>query len=428
MATETGKVAILALEDGTVHRGLAFGAVGECQGEVVFNTSMTGYQEVLTDPSYRGQIVAMTYPLIGNYGINDEDFESRRPWVEGFVVRELSRITSNWRSKKSLDQYLKENGVPGIEGIDTRALTKHLRTVGAMKAVLSSVDTDPDSLVEKARRSPGLVGLDLVGQVSCDKTWEWQPADQAGGGAQGAAASGAAPSSPPAPSGPRVAVLDYGVKYGILRQLSRVGCRPIVMPARSTAEEVMAQEPHGILLSNGPGDPEPVTYAVETVRRLVEDPPGGRRVPIFGICMGHHFLTLALGGRTRKLKFGHHGANHPVRDERTGKVAITVQNHGFVGDAESLGQGDVEITHINLNDMTLEGLAHRRLPIFAVQFHPEASPGPHDAHYLFRQFDEMIRHVAQPPPAVQGSHSSQPRAAEPHTQRPPKRSTGGGHA
>jgi carbamoyl-phosphate synthase small subunit len=389
MASETRGEAILALEDGTIHRGRAFGALAECYGEVVFNTSMTGYQEVLTDPSYRGQIVAMTYPLIGNYGINDEDFESRRPWVEGFVVRELSRVTSNWRSKKSLDEYLRENNVPGIEGVDTRDLTKHLRTVGALKAVLSSVDLDPNSLVEKARRSPGLVGLDLVGQVSCDKTWEWQADAPAGGnaeyGVEAATAEGREPSSP------RVVVLDYGVKYGILRQLKRLGLRPIIMPAASTADQVMAQQPDGILLSNGPGDPEPVTYAVETVRRLIEAPPGGRRVPIFGICMGHHFLTLALGGRTRKLKFGHHGANHPVRDERTGKVAITVQNHGFVGDAESLGSDNVEITHVNLNDMTLEGLAHRKLPVFAAQFHPEASPGPHDAHYLFRRFDDMIR-------------------------------------
>jgi carbamoyl-phosphate synthase small subunit len=390
MATEAKTEAILALEDGTIHRGHAFGALGECYGEVVFNTSMTGYQEVLTDPSYRGQIVAMTYPLIGNYGINDEDFESRRPWVEGFVVRELSRVVSNWRSKKSLDQFLKENNVPGIEGVDTRDLTKHLRTVGALKAVISSVDTDPDSLIEKARKSPGLVGLDLVGQVSCDKTWEW-PAGAVPHVPEKEAARQKELACGPAASGPRVAVLDYGVKYGILRQLSLLGMRPIVMPAASTAEEVMAQEPDGILLSNGPGDPEPVTYAVEAVRRLVEDPPGGRRVPIFGICMGHHFLTLALGGRTRKLKFGHHGANHPVRDERTGKVAITVQNHGFVGDADSLGRGDVEVTHMNLNDMTLEGLAHRKLPVFAVQFHPEASPGPHDAHYLFQRFAEMIR-------------------------------------
>jgi carbamoyl-phosphate synthase small subunit len=363
--------ALLALEDGKVYRGRAFGAIAEAAGEVVFNTSMTGYQEVLTDPSYRGQIVAMTYPLIGNYGVNLEDVESRRPWVEGFVVRELSRVTSNWRSTQSLDEYLREAGVPGIEGVDTRALTKHLRTAGAMKAVLSSTDTDPESVVAKARASVGLVGRDLVKEVSCTEAYDWQSEAKA--------------------TGPKVVVLDYGVKYNMLRQLKKVGCRVRVMPAWTTADAVMQEEPDGILLSNGPGDPEPVPYAVETVRRLMEDPPGGRHVPIFGICMGHHFLTMALGGRTRKLKFGHHGANHPVKDLRTGKVAITVQNHGFVGDTGSLKDQDVEITHMNLNDQTLEGLQHRRLPVFAVQFHPEASPGPHDAHYLFRQFREMMK-------------------------------------
>jgi carbamoyl-phosphate synthase small subunit len=365
------QVALLALEDGKVFRGKAFGALAEAAGEVVFNTSMTGYQEVLTDPSYRGQLVAMTYPLIGNYGVNTEDVESRRPWVEGFIVRELSRVVSNWRSTQSLDEYLRQAGVPGIEGIDTRALTKHLRTVGALKAVLSSVDTDPDSLIEKARRSPGLVGRDIVKEVSCDKAYDWQPDPKA--------------------QGPKVVVMDYGVKFNMLRQLKEVGCRVRVVPAWTTADQVMAERPDGILLSNGPGDPEPVPYAVETVRRLVKDPPGGRRVPIFGICMGHHFLTLALGGKTRKLKFGHHGANHPVKDLRTTKVAITVQNHGFVGDAETLKSKDVAITHMNLNDQTLEGLEHKRLPVFAVQFHPEASPGPHDAHYLFRRFRDMMK-------------------------------------
>jgi len=366
--------AVLALEDGTVYAGLAFGARAEAAGEVVFNTSMTGYQEVLTDASYRGQIVTMTYPLIGNYGVNDEDVESRRPWVEGFVVRELSRTTSNWRATRSLDEYLVDHGVPGIEGLDTRALTKHIRTAGAMRAFLSTTDADPDRAVERARAAPGLVGRDLVREVTCEAPYEWEP--DSGGEADGSL---------------RVVVLDYGVKYGILRRLKEVGCRAIVLPAHSTAEQVMAQEPDGVLLSNGPGDPEPVGYAVETVRRLVEDPPGGRRVPVFGICMGHHFLTLALGGRTRKLKFGHHGANHPVKDLRTTQVAITVQNHGFVGDAETLRADDVEITHVNLNDQTLEGLRHRRLPVFAVQFHPEASPGPHDAHYLFRRFADLMK-------------------------------------
>ena len=365
------KEAVLALEDGKVYRGRAFGAVGEAAGEIVFNTSMTGYQEVLTDASYRGQIVTMTYPLIVNYGVNAEDVESRRPWVEGFVVRELSRMASNYRAEQSLDEYLKEAGVPGIEGIDTRALTKHIRTAGAMRAILSTADTDPERAIAGARASQGLEGRNLVREVTCEAPYEWQPERGA--------------------KGPRVVVIDYGVKRNILRQLKAAGCRPLVMPSSATAEEVMAQKPEGILLSNGPGDPEPCTQEIETVRRLIESKAGWRRVPIFGICMGHHFLTLALGGKTRKLKFGHHGANHPVRDERTGKVAITVQNHGFVGDLGSLPQGEVEVTHMNLNDMTLEGLEHRRLPVFAVQFHPEASPGPHDAHYMFRRFADMIR-------------------------------------
>ena len=372
--------AILALEDGRTFEGRAFGAVAEASGEIVFNTSMTGYQEVVTDPSYRGQIVAMTYPLIGNYGVNEEDVESHRPWVEGFVVRELSRLRSNWRSTKDLGAYLEENGIPGIEGVDTRALTKHIRQIGAMRAVLSSRDLDPKRLVAKAKASPGLVGRDLIREVTCDEPWEWQP-----NGDRAAL---------------RVVVLDYGVKYGILRRLRETGCRVIVVPAGARAAEIADRKPDGILLSNGPGDPAAVPYAVETLRHLIERPPGrrgrldgarGKAIPIFGICMGHQMLGQALGGRTFKLKFGHHGANHPVKDTRTGKVAITVQNHGFCVDVESLGQADVEVTHMNLNDGTLEGLRHRRLPLFSVQFHPEASPGPHDASYLFDRFVEMMR-------------------------------------
>jgi len=364
--------AVLALEDGKVYCGRAFGARGEAAGEIVFNTSMTGYQEILTDASYRGQIVAMTYPLIGNYGVNSEDVESHRPWVEGFVVRELSRLTSNWRTQKSLDQYLKESGVPGIEGIDTRALTKHIRTAGAMRAVLASADADPNRAVAKARSSPGLVGRDLVREVTCAKAWDW-------------------PTSGRAPQGPKVVVLDYGVKYGMLRQLEAVGCRARILPASATAEEVAAERPDGVLLSNGPGDPAALPYAVETVRRLVESPPGGRAVPIFGICMGHQVLGQALGGQTFKLKFGHHGANHPTKDLRTGRVAITVQNHGFCVDMDSLKGAGVEITHVNLNDQTLEGMEDPRRPIFSVQFHPEASPGPHDAHDLFGRFLECMK-------------------------------------
>ncbi len=364
--------AILALEDGTVFLGEAFGAQAEAVGEIVFNTSMTGYQEVLTDPSYHGQIVAMTYPLIGNYGVNSEDVESHRVWVEGFVVRERSRRTSNWRAQNALDAYLKEAGVPGIAGVDTRALTRHIRTAGAMRAVLTTLpDGDPERAVETARTSPGLVGRDLVRDVTCAEPWEWEPE----GGA---------------PEGPLVALLDYGVKYNILRCLRAVGCRVTVLPAHATAEAVADLRPDGVMLSNGPGDPAAVPYAVETLRRLIEDPPGGRPVPIFGICMGHQMLAQALGGTTYKLKFGHHGANHPAKDLATGRVHITVQNHGFCVDIDSLPTDEVEVTHLNLNDETLEGLRHRRLPIFSVQFHPEASPGPHDALYLFERFRALM--------------------------------------
>lgn len=365
--------AMLALEDGRVFKGTAFGAPGERAGEVVFNTSMAGYQEVLTDPSYKGQIVAMTYPLIGNYGINDEDSESRRTWLEGFVVRELSEVRSNWRSSKDLDAFLKEQGVPGIQGVDTRALTRHIRTAGAMRAVLSTEDLDAARLIAKAQASRGLVGVDLAKEVTCDAPFDW---DGDGGGNE---------------AGPRVAVLDYGVKYGILRRLACEGCRVRVFPAGTTADDLARAKPDGILVSNGPGDPAAVTYAVETLRRLIEDPPQGKPVPMFGICLGQQLLGLALGGRTFKLKFGHHGANHPVKDLRTEQVAITVQNHGFCVDIESVKSNEVEITHINLNDQTLEGLRHRRLPLFSVQFHPEASPGPHDAHYLFRRFVELMQ-------------------------------------
>ncbi len=364
--------AILALEDGRVFRGRAFGARRDAAGEVVFNTSMTGYQEVLTDPSYRGQIVAMTYPLIGNYGVNPDDVESHRPWVEGFVVKELSRIRSNWRSTQDLDTYLREAGVPGIEGVDTRALTRHIREAGAMRAVLSAADADdPDAAVAKAKASPGLLGRDLVKEVTCAEPWEWGPES--------------------APDGPVVGLLDYGVKWGILRRLKAEGCRTLVLPASASAAEVLESGADGLLLSNGPGDPAGVPYAVETLKELIESPPGGRRMPIFGICMGHQMLGQALGGTTFKLKFGHHGANHPTKDLRTERVAITVQNHGFCVDIDSLPADDVEITHINLNDQTLEGMVHRRLPLFSVQFHPEASPGPHDARYLFRRFVELMR-------------------------------------
>ncbi len=351
----------IALADGTVLRGLSFGAEGETCGEAVFNTSMTGYQEILTDPSYKGQIVTMTYPLIGNYGVNSEDVESRRPFVEGFAVKECSRIASNWRAEMTLDAYLKENGIVGIEGIDTRAVTRHLRVAGAMKAVISTEDLDDESLVEKARQSPGLVGRDLVKEVVCDEPYVWNDEGEYS-----------------------VVVMDCGVKHNILRSLVSRGCRVRVVPASASAGEILEMKPDGVLFSNGPGDPAAVPYVVETVRVLLG------KVPIFGICLGHQMLGLALGGKTYKLKFGHRGANHPVKDLRTGRICITVQNHGFCVDAETLDPNQVQITHINLNDQTLEGIRHKKLPAFSVQFHPEASAGPHDAAYLFDEFVAML--------------------------------------
>lgn len=377
---EMTKKALLALEDGTIFEGQAFGAIGESCGEVVFNTSMTGYQEVLTDPSYRGQIVAMTYPLIGNYGVNSQDVESRRIWVEGFVIRELSPIASNSLAEKDLDTYLREQGIPGIHGIDTRELTERIRTVGAMKAVLSSVDLDADSLIAKARSSPGLKGKNLVEGATCQKPYKWSDAGPV-----------ELSRSTEGNGRLKVIVIDCGVKYGILRSLRAVGCDLTVVPAWTTAEEIAAMKPDGLMLSNGPGDPEPVSEVILTVRALIENPPGGEPLPIFGICLGQQILALALGGKTFKLKFGHHGANHPVKDLQTGKVLITVQNHGFCVDIDSLPTDAVEITHINLNDQTLEGIRHKYLPIFSVQYHPEASPGPHDARYMFDRFVDMIK-------------------------------------
>jgi carbamoyl-phosphate synthase small subunit len=371
-----GAPAMLALEDGTAFAGQAFGAPGERFGEVVFNTSMTGYQEVLTDPSYRGQIVAMTYPLIGNYGVTPDDAESRSVWLEGFVVKELSRTVSNWRATQDVDSYLRRHGATGIEGIDTRELTKLLRTAGALKGVISTIDLDADSLVAKAKASTGLDGRDLVQTVTVDEPYAW-PLDKAEPGTAG--------------NGLHVAVFDCGVKYGILRRLAQAGCRLSVLPAGTTAERIAQLDPDGILLSNGPGDPAPVTNVIATVRALIDRPPRGRPLPMFGVCLGQQILAQVLGGRTFKLKFGHHGANHPVKDLRTGQVAITVQNHSFCVDIDSLPAGGVEITHTNLNDGTLEGLRHKELPIFSVQYHPEASPGPHDACYLFDEFVEMMK-------------------------------------
>jgi len=354
--------AVLALEDGTIFYGSSFGAEGECLGEIVFNTSMTGYQEILTDPSYKGQIVTMTYPLIGNYGVNFEDVEARRPFVEGFVVREYSKLASNWRSKKSLADYLKENNIPAIEGVDTRELTLRIRERGAMKAILSTVDFERESLLKKLEEFPGLVGRDLVKEVVFPKPYEWNKKKS---------------------NKYKVVVLDCGVKFNILRSLAENNCYVIVVPAYTPAKEILSFKPDGLLLSNGPGDPAPIAYAIKTTQELIG------KLPIFGICLGHQILGLAFGGRTYKLKFGHHGGNHPVKDLRTGKVYITVQNHGFCVDIDSLPK-EMEITHINLNDQTLEGMRHKKLPIFSVQFHPEASPGPHDAKYLFGEFIKLM--------------------------------------
>ena len=353
--------AILALEDGTIFKGSSFGAAGQRCGEVVFNTSMAGYQEIITDPSYKGQIVMMTYPLIGNYGTNSEDIEAKKAFVEGFVVRECSSIASNWRSEKSLDEYLKQNNIIGIEGIDTRALTRHIRLEGAMKAVISTEDVDEASLVKKAKDSVGLIGRDLVKEVTSAKFYDWNKEGKY-----------------------KVVVIDCGAKFNIMRQLASHQCHVHVVPPTATPEEILKIQPDGILLSNGPGDPAAVPYVVETVKELLG------KIPIFGICLGHQMLGLALGGKTYKLKFGHHGGNHPVKDLKTGKVHITVQNHSFCVDADSLDTSQVEITHINLNDKTLEGIKHKKLPIFSVQFHPEAAPGPRDAQYMFAEFVEMM--------------------------------------
>jgi carbamoyl-phosphate synthase small subunit len=369
----SGTPAKLALEDGTVYTGRSFGAAGETFGEVVFNTSMTGYQEVLTDPSYKGQIVTMTYPLIGNYGINPDDRESRRPQVEGFVVRELTRVPSNFRSQGSLDDYLGDNGVLGLEGIDTRALVRRLRVRGSMTGVLSTTDLDDASLVHKARTSPNIVGRDLVRAVVPEQAFPW---------AEGFT-SPFVTYLPRRPATHHVVALDFGMKQNILRCLVQVGCRVTVLPGTATADDVLAQRPDGIFLSNGPGDPAAVTYGIETIRRLV-----GKK-PMFGICLGHQLLGLALGAETFKLKFGHRGANQPVLNQRTNHVEITTQNHGFAVRTDTL-PADLEPTHINLNDHTLEGMRHRRHPVFSVQYHPEASAGPHDSCYLFEEFRRLM--------------------------------------
>lgn len=366
---------ILALADGTVFSGTPFGATGEGMGEIVFNTSMTGYQEILTDPSYRGQIVVMTYPEIGNVGVNDEDLESARPHLAGLVVKEYWESPSSWRATESLDHYLSKHGIVGIQGVDTRTLVRRIREGGAQEGLISTINGSPDTLVERARASHGLIGRDLVQEVTCQSHFEWN---------EGLWLRGRGYEKVNSADGLFVVAYDYGIKRNILRQIRSLGCRVRVVSAGTTAEEVLDLNPDGIFLSNGPGDPEAVEYAKAAVAKLV-----GKK-PIFGICLGHQILALALGGRTFKMKFGHHGANQPVIDLATSKIQITAQNHGFTVDPDSLPP-DTEVTHLNLNDRTVEGLKHTKLPIFSVQYHPEASPGPHDANHHFQTFVRMMK-------------------------------------
>ncbi len=357
---------MLALEDGRTFAGRAFGAEGETCGEVVFNTSLSGYQEILTDPSYAGQIVVMTYPHIGNYGMNREDEESGRPFVQGFVAREFSAFTSNWRAVESLEEYLLRHRIISISEVDTRALVRHVRTRGAMRGAISSVSPDPQRLVALARQAPEMTGRDLASTVTCSNSYLYQCPVTAGAGRF------------------QVVAYDYGIKRTILASLARSGCDVVVVPAQTNAADVLALRPDGVFLSNGPGDPAALGYAIDNVQRLMG------KTPLFGICLGHQIMGLAFGGKTFKLKFGHHGANQPVKNLRTGRIEITAQNHGFAVDEESLNPRRVELTHINLNDHTLEGIRHLQVPAFSVQYHPEASPGPHDSHYLFTEFKRLM--------------------------------------
>ena len=386
------QIAKLALEDGTVFTGTSFGAQGEVDGEVCFNTSMTGYQEILTDPSYCGQIVTMTYPEIGNYGVNVEDVESAKPHLAGFVVREISRRASNFRSDQNLNDYLQKAGIVGLAGIDTRALVRRIRSRGAMKGVLSTTDLDDASLVAKAKASRGLVGRDLVREVMPAEARDWAERLNPWStlSTSDPSNSEVANSSEQAcgTSRPHVVAIDYGMKWNIARHLFDMGCRVTIVPGTITSDEVLALEPDGVFLSNGPGDPEPLTYAIETIRGLLG------RTPIFGICLGHQLLSLACGAKTFKLKFGHRGANQPVMNLQNGVVEITSQNHGFAVEEESLPTA-LEVTHRNLNDNTVEGVRHRELPAFSVQYHPEASAGPHDSSYLFQQFLDVLQGAAK---------------------------------
>ena len=370
-------IAKLALENGIVFTGEHFGAEGETSGEVCFNTSITGYQEILTDPSYSGQIVTMTYPLIGNYGVNTEDVESIKPQVSGFIVKEYFEFYSNWRATSSLGDWLKKNNILAIQGIDTRMLTKILRTQGAMRGVISTTDLNDESLIAKAKASPDMNGLDLAKKVTTEKEYRWSEIDST---AYALTTKNGETDVPKY----KVVVFDYGVKQNILRRLVQYGCDLTVVPASYSAEQVLAMNPDGIFLSNGPGDPDAVKYAIMNIKKLI-----GKK-PIFGICLGHQLLGLALGGKTYKLKFGHRGGNHPVKNLRTNVIEITSQNHGFAVDWKSMDQSQIELTHINLNDQTVEGFEHKQFPLFCVQYHPEASPGPHDSDYLFSKFVKMM--------------------------------------
>ena len=366
------KKAYLALESGRVFEGVSFGAEGESFGEMVFNTALSGYQEVLTDPSYCGQIICMTNPLIGNYGINPEDMESKKVSAAGFAVREASSLVSNWRSCEALPDFLKRNNIVAIEGLDTRALTRHLRDKGAMKAVITSLQSNPKALVQKAKLSKGMLGADLVKEVTCQEKYIFTPLLKT-------------------KIKYKIAILDCGAKQNILNDLSRRGAAVHVFPAFASAAEILASAPDGIMISNGPGDPAAVTYVIDTVKNLLKyNSDNSKQIPIFGICLGHQLLALALGGETYKLKFGHRGGNHPVKDLATGKIEITSQNHGFCVKPESLNEKNIEVTHTNLYDGTLEGFKHRTLPLFCVQYHPEASPGPRESKYLFDRFFALI--------------------------------------
>ena len=375
--------AILALEDGSIYRGHGYGAPGECQGEVVFNTSLTGYQEIATDPSYAGQIVVLTNPQIGNYGTNQADNESARPYIEGLIVREFSPISSNWRSERVTDEYMERYSVPVLAEIDTRALVRHLRTYGVKRGVISTEVSDPEALVEKARNIRKMDGTDLARVVSTKSIYTFDATDSRNQTGDSLLAK-ALDQSEGARKNLHVVAYDFGIKLSILRMLVREGCRVTVVPAETSAEDVFELKPDGVFLSNGPGDPEPVDYAVRAIRKFMG------RVPVFGICLGHQLTGLALGGKTYKLKFGHHGGTHPVKNNATGKVEITAHNHNYAVDPDSINANEVELTHVDLNDQTLEGMRHRTLPLFTVQYHPEAAPGPHDSNYLFHDFRRMM--------------------------------------